>query len=222
MAKHQNWTTSKSTQELDNFQIELAYKFKDVIQYIKAVNPIKNKKDLETTIEDIKNFAYAYLEKYSSTKQQLRTYLFKKFIKNRQTFFSKKELFNLIDEVVLTLVDKKLLNDKFYSDTKSRAFLRRGYSLNKIRYSLIKKGIDDKYIKASISKIKENETDPDFFSAIKICKKRRIGPCRDENNRPLFYKKDISILARSGFSYEISKRILDIPQDEFKKFYKMI
>ena len=186
------------------------------------MNPIKNKKDLETTIEDIKNFAYAYLEKYSSTKQQLRTYLFKKFIKNRQTFFSKKELFNLIDEVVLTLVDKKLLNDKFYSDTKSRAFLKRSYSLNKIRYSLIKKGIDNKYIKASISKIKENESDPDFFSAIKICKKRRIGPCRDENNRPLFYKKDISILARSGFSYEISKRILDIPQDEFKKFYKMI
>ncbi len=186
------------------------------------MNPIKNKKDLETTIEDIKNFAYAYLEKYNPSKQQLRTYLFKKFIKNRQASFNKKELFNLIDEVVLNLVDKQLLNDKYYSDAKSRVFLKRGYSLNKIRYSLIKKGIDEKHIKASISKIKENEADPDFFSAIKICKKRRIGPCRDENNRSLFYKKDISILARSGFSYEISKRVLDIPKDEFKKFYKMI
>jgi len=39
-----------------------------------------------------------------------------------------------------------------------------------------------------------------------LCKRRRIGPSRDENNRPLFYKKDISILARSGFSYEISKK----------------
>ena len=186
------------------------------------MNPIKNKKDLETTIEDIKNFAYAYLEKYNPSKQQLRTYLFKKFIRNRQTSFNKKELFNLIDEVVLILVDKQLLNDKYYSDAKSRVFLKRGYSLNKIRYSLIKKGIDEKHIKASSSKIKENEADPDFFSAIKICKKRRIGPCRDENNRSLFYKKDISILARSGFSYEVSKRVLDIPKDEFKKFYKMI
>ena len=76
--------------------------------------------------------------------------------------------------------------------SKSKAFLRRGYSLNKIRYNLIKKGVDEKYIKASISKIKQNESDPDFFSAIKICKRRRIGPCREESNRSLFYKKDIS------------------------------
>ena len=100
--------------------------------------------------------------------------------------------------------------------------LRKGYSLNKIRYSLIKKGIDQKYIQDSISKIKENESDPDFFSAIRICKKKRIGPNREENNRSLFYKKHIAILARSGFSYETSKKVLDIPKEEFIKFCKML
>ena len=128
----------------------------------------------------------------------------------------------MIDSVIVGLVDQKLLSDRYYSDAKSKAFLRKGYSLNKIRYNLIKKGIDQKYIKDSISKIKENESDPDFFSAIKVCKRRRIGPIREESNRPLFYKKDISILARSGFSYEISKRILDMPKEEFKKFCNMI
>ena len=43
------------------------------------MNPIKNKKDLETTINDLRGIAYDYLEKYSPSKQQLRTYLFKKF-----------------------------------------------------------------------------------------------------------------------------------------------
>ena len=186
------------------------------------MNPIKNKKDLETTIEEIRKFSYSYLERYSPSKQQLRTYLFKKLVKKNQKISSKKEIFNLIDSVIASLVDQKLLSDKYYSDAKSKAFLKRGYSLNKIRYSLIKKGIDEKYIKASISKIKENESEPDFFSAIKICKKRRIGPNREESNRPLFYKKDISILARSGFSYEISKKVLEIPKEEYKKFCKMI
>ena len=186
------------------------------------MNPIKNKKDLETTIDEIRNFAYSYLEKYSPSKQQLRTYLFKKLIKKKQRIFMKREIFNLIDSVISSLVDQKFLSDKYYSDAKSKVFFNRGYSLNKIRYSLIKKGIDEKYIKASISKIKENESDPDFFSAIKVCKKRRIGPVRDEANRQIFYKKDISILARAGFSYEISKKILDIPKEEFKKFCKMI
>ena len=186
------------------------------------MNPIKNKKDLETTIEEIRKFSYSYLEKYSPSKQQLRTYLFKKLVKKNQKISSKREIFNLIDSVIASLVDQKLLSDKYYSDAKSKAFLKRGYSLNKIRYSLIKKGIDEKYIKASISKIKENESEPDFFSAIKICKKRRIGPNREESNRSLFYKKDISILARSGFSYEISKQVLEIPKKEFKKFCTMI
>ena len=186
------------------------------------MNPIKNKKDLETTIEEIRKFSYSYLEKYSPSKQQLRTYLFKKLVKKNQKISSKREIFNLIDSVIGSLIDQKLLSDKYYSDAKSKTLLKRGYSLNKIRYSLIKKGIDEKYIKASISKIKENESDPDFFSAIKICKKRRIGPNREESNRSLFYKKDISILARSGFSYEISKKVLAIPKEEYKKFCKMI
>ena len=186
------------------------------------MNPIKNKKDLETTIDALRNYAYSYLEKYSPSKQQLKIYLFKKFLKKNQKIYNKKELFNLIDVVVSTLVDQKLLSDKHYSDIKSKEFLRRGYSLNKIRYSLMKKGINEKYIKASVSKIKENEVDPDFFSAIKICKKRRIGPTREEDNRSLFYKKDISILARSGFNYEISKKVLNISKEEFKKLCKLI
>ena len=186
------------------------------------MNPIKNKKNLEDTILQIRNFAYSYLEKYSPSKQQLRTHLFKKLIKKKQKISNIKEMFNLIDEVISSLVDQKLLSDRYYSDAKSKAFLRKGYSLNKIRYSLIKKGIDEKYIKDSISKIKDNESDPDFFSAIKLCKRRRIGPSRDESNRPLFYKKDMSILARSGFSYELSKKVLEIPKEEFNKFCKMI
>ena len=186
------------------------------------MNPIKNKKIFKATIDQIRNFAYAYIEKYTPSKQQLRTYLFKKIIKKNQNLKEKKEIFNLIDAVIITLEKEKFLSDKYYSDAKSKVFLRRGYSLNKIRYNLIKKGIDQKYIKDSISKIKDKEADPDFFSAIKICKKRRIGPSREENNRSLFYKKDISILARSGFSYDISKKVLEIPKVEFIKFCKMI
>ena len=186
------------------------------------MNPNKNKKELEATIDDIRSYAYKYLEKYSPSKQQLRTFLFKKVVKKKHKISSKKEFFNLVDIVISTLEDNKILSDEIYSDSRSKSFLKKGYSLNKIRFALAKKGIDSKYIKSSISKIRENESDPDFFSAIKICKRRRIGPIREEGNRSIFYKKDISILARSGFSYEISKKVLELPKEEFKKFCKMI
>ena len=101
------------------------------------MNPIKNKKNLEATIDVIRNFAYSYLEKYNPSKQQLRIYLFKKLIKKVQKISSKKEIFNLIDSVISSLIDQKLLSDEYYSDAKSKAFLRRGYSLYNIRYNLI-------------------------------------------------------------------------------------
>ena len=91
------------------------------------MNPIKNKKDLEASIDEIREYAYSYLEKYSPSKQQLRIYLFKKVIKKKQNISSKKEIFDLIDAVIKTLVDQKLLSDEHYSEAKLKAFLRRGY-----------------------------------------------------------------------------------------------
>ena len=109
-----------------------------------------------------------------------------------------------------------------YSDSKSRVLLRRGYSLNKINQSLRTKGIDHKYIKQSLEKIKNKEIDPDFVSALKLCKRRRIGAIRPTANRELFYKKDMGVLARAGFDYDLSKRVLSLDQEEFKKLIKII
>ena len=75
------------------------------------MNPIKNKKDLESTITILRNFAYNYLEKYNPSKQQLRTYLIKKILKKKQNLTNKKELFNLIDTVISSLEDEKLISD---------------------------------------------------------------------------------------------------------------
>ena len=46
--------------------------------------PIKNKKkNLKVTVEEMRNFSFNYIEKYAPSKQQLRTYLLKKYIKSK-------------------------------------------------------------------------------------------------------------------------------------------
>jgi regulatory protein len=184
--------------------------------------PSKSKKNLEATIEEIRKFSFSYLKKYAPSKQQLRIYLLKKFFKSSNSYVAKNELLTLIDLVTSDLEKYKFISDKFYSESKTKKFLKKGYSLNKIRNYLINKGINEKYIKNSISKINLEETDQDFFSAIKTCKKRRIGPNREEDNRVLFYKKDMSILARSGFNYEISKKVLDLSKKDYKKLLELL
>jgi regulatory protein len=186
------------------------------------MNPTANKRDFEDLTTNLKDIAYSYLEKYSPSKQQLKVYLLKKYLTKIKGTKTKKEVTSIIDEIVSSLEKNKVLNDEMYSDSKARMFLRRGYSLNKINQSLRSKGIDSKFIKQSLDKIKENEIEPDFVSALKLCKRRRIGPLRPDDNRELFYKKDMGILARGGFSFELSKRVLDLEKIEFNKLIKII
>ena len=134
----------------------------------------------------------------------------------------KKDIIHLIDIVLLDLEKTKFISDKFYSESKAKNLIQKGSSINKIRNYLISKGISNKYVKETINQINENNEDQDFFSAIKVCKKKRIGPARDENNRPLFYKKDIGILARSGFDFETSKKVMDLEKSEFLKIINLL
>ena len=84
--------------------------------------------------------------------------------------------------------------------------------------SLIIKPNKNKIIKKNMSNARYNR----FEGMIKICKKKRIGPARIDDNRPLFYKKDISLLARNGFDFETSKKVMDIKKEDYVKIIKLL
>ena len=174
------------------------------------------------TVEEMRNYALAYVEKYAPSKQQLKTYLLKKYLKTSVTNVKKQDVNNLIDIVLSDLEKSKFVNDRFYSESKAKSMIQRGSSINKIRNYLIGKGINDEFIRETVNQIQDNNSDQDFFSAIKICKKKRIGPSRTEDNRPLFYKKDISLLARNGFDFETSKKVMDLEKEDYLRIIKLL
>ena len=136
--------------------------------------PIRNKKKtLQGTVEEMRNFALSYVEKYAPSKQQLKTYLLKKYLKNSNTSVKKQDVNNLIDVVLSDLEKSKFINDKFYSESKAKSMIQRGKSINKIRNYLISKGINSEFIKDTVEKITDENSDQDFFSAIKLCKKKK-------------------------------------------------
>ena len=185
--------------------------------------PIRNKKKtLNVTVEEMRNFAYVYVEKYAPSKQQLKTYLLKKYLKTSVSNVKKQDVNDLIDIVLSDLEKNKFINDKFYSDSKAKSMIQRGNSINKIRNYLLGKGINSQFIRDTVEKIQDKNSDQDFFSAIKLCKKKRIGPARIEDNRSLFYKKDISLLARNGFDFETSKKVMDIEKNDYHKIIKLL
>ena len=136
--------------------------------------PIKNrKKTLEVTVEEMRNLSFSYLEKFSPSKQQLKTYLLKKYLKYSNPKNKKQDIIHLIDVVLLDLEKTKFISDKFYSESKAKNLIQKGSSINKIRNYLISKGISNKYVVETINQINENNENQDFFSAIKVCKKKK-------------------------------------------------
>ena len=152
--------------------------------------PIKNKKKtLEVTVEEMRNFAFNYIEKFAPSKQQLKTYLLKKYLKSKIPSVKKSNIHDLIDIVVEDLEKSKFINDKFYSESKAKSLIQRGSSINKIRKYLFSKGVGEKYIKNTIEKIQTNNDDQDFFSAVKICKKKELVQIEMKQIENFFIKK---------------------------------
>ena len=55
--------------------------------------PIKNKKkSFEDTVQEMRDFSMKYIEKYAPSKQQLRTYLLKKYLKFGAVDIKKSEI----------------------------------------------------------------------------------------------------------------------------------
>ena len=72
--------------------------------------PIRNKKkSLKVTVEEMRNFALAYVEKYAPSKQQLKTYLLKKYLKISVSNVKKQDINNLIDIVLSDLEKSKFM-----------------------------------------------------------------------------------------------------------------
>ncbi len=141
--------------------------------------PTRNrKKTLNATVSEMRNFAFAYVEKYAPSKQQLKTYLLKKYLKLSTSNVKKQDVTNLIDIVLSDLEKNKFINDKFYSESKAKSMIQRGNSINKIRKYLMGKGINREFIKETVDKINHDNSDQDFFSAIKLCKKKKNRTCK--------------------------------------------
>ena len=87
------------------------------------MNPTANKSDFEDLTTNLKDLAYAYLEKYSPSKQQLKVFLLKKYLTKIKGTKSKKEVTTIIDEIISGLEKNKIIDDELYSDSKARMFL---------------------------------------------------------------------------------------------------
>ena len=161
------------------------------------------------TKQRLKNIALYYLKRFESSVTNLRNVLRRRV--NDYAYhtpdFAKQEAYDWIEEILQDFVRVGYLNDERYTELKVKNYVLSGKSPRYIQGKLREKGIDENIIDAVIA---EQNFDP-FEAALKLARKRRIGPySKTAEIRMERRSKDLAILVRAGFDYDVAIKVLEI------------
>ena len=147
-------------------------------------------------------YAIDYLSKFSSSKENLVRILKKKIFRLKIEKKDKYLLYNSIENIILELEKNNFINDDNYVSTKINFFFQQGKSKIYIKNYFIQKGIDGEIINNNLEIFENQNQNWELKSAEIFARKKRLSSSNNE-------EKNLSKLARAGFNYEISKKILD-------------
>lgn len=178
------------------------------------------------TSESLAKAALAYLSRYAASEQALRRVLnhrLRRAIVADPSFKADKEhlqaLRQAIDDIVACHKKSGALNDAAFAETKIHSLRRAGRSRHTIKQILSRKGVADTVINDMLQRSDDGE-DPratDLKAALQFAKKRKLGKFRSRDVPPDRLRKDLSAMARAGFSLDVAREALgsEIPDEIF-------
>ena len=187
---------------------------------LRTMTADKKRKIRKITPDYLRNATYRYLERYASSEENLRRVLRQK-IKRRLTAADQaaeltSEQEGWIEDVIQHCRKHALIDDELYARSRVRSFLRSGNSRAKIIQKLLAKGISRDLIDRILADLGEEMDDSELFAAAGYVRRRRFGPfsarAADEDKR----QKEMASMARAGFSFELSRRVLESGREELE------
>ena len=162
----------------------------------------------------LQNVALYYLKRFDTTVQKLREVL-KKRVRDYAHFdkdFDSREAYQWIEEILEKFAECHYLDDSRYAENKVRGYLASGKSRRYIENKLREKGVEENVIGSCFDEMEYNP----YEVALSFARKKKIGGFRnDEEKRKEMRQKDMGVLVRAGFEYDVVMKILDyLPEDE--------
>jgi len=163
------------------------------------------------TPERLANIALHYLERYASSSENLRRVLERRVFKAsyHHADMDVEAANGWIDDLIKRYQQAGLLNDLTYAETRARSLMSRGTAARVIRMKLIAKGVDTDTIDQALEALVDEHPEPELAAAIKLARRRRLGPYADPAKREEKKDRDLAAMARSGFSYDMARRVIE-------------
>ena len=174
----------------------------------------RRKPQKKITPQRLKNIGLYYLKRFESSVENLRLVLQRRIeaYARENPEWDKHAAEGWIEDILAEFQRLHYLDDARFTEIKVQAYLNAGKPARYIQNKLRAKGIDENQI---IDVLTAQEYDP-FAMALKLAKRKKIGPYRTEENRRDFRQKDMGTLIRAGFDYDVVCEVLNytLPDEE--------
>ncbi len=183
----------------------------------KRTGPKIPKKITETYLH---NSGLYYLQRFAASSRHFREVMLRKVKKS--CMHHKEQDYAACAAMVETLtarfVESGLINDELYARGVVTSLRRRGKSKKAIIAQMRVKGIEEPLGLDELRSLDEErhttDAQAEFEAALAHARKKKLGPFRGPGEADM--KIELARMARAGFDYDTSRRVLMIDGDEFE------
>ena len=171
-------------------------------------NITKQRKPLKKiTPQRLKNIALYYLQRFESSVANLRSVLRRRVdaYARENSEWHKDEAYQWIEDILAEFEKLHYLDDARFAEMKVRDYLSAGKPARYITVKLRQKGINEAQIESILA---QQEYDA-FAMALKLAKRKKIGPYRAAEQRHEYRQKDMGTMVRAGFDYDVVCEVLE-------------
>jgi len=170
-----------------------------------------------STSKSLENIARFHLQRFASSAHNLRVVLMRSVHTSAQFHaLDINEAEKWVGDIIKRFLQSGLLDDYVYARGKVITMLARGSSLIRVRSSLATKGVSRTIVEEVLIDLFSENKNMVFDAALKFARRRQIGPYRRASIiEKREEKRELSILARAGFSYSIARQIVDSNLDDY-------
>ncbi len=179
-----------------------------------AKPPKRRRGPKKATAKYLENSAAHYLGRFATSRVHLRQLMMQKVKRSADhhgTDPAEGEKF--VDDILAKFERYGFIDDRAYAEMRARSLHAKGTPVRGIRYKLMQKGLDEDHIDAALMALADEErsSNLDLSAALTLARRRRLGPYRgdDPDTRAERREKDMAVLARAGFSYDVVCQVLD-------------
>ena len=173
---------------------------------------IKYKRKIKISHRYLLGAAYRYLERYATTEANLKFILSRKVeraLVDQENSEEVREISKIwIKEIVDGCVKQKLVDNKLYAQNRMKSFLNSGNSVSNAKNKLRAKGVPVEVIEEVVASTYKQTPNANIVSAVKYVKRRRFGPFRVRERMENTEQKEFAAMARAGYSYSESAKVL--------------